>query len=171
MTENTATHNRHSVIAFALIVALVAGLWASEAIAKKITAGVSVTVRYNSHGKKVNLANAPEYKDAVHTFMDQKYSVALEKFQALDKNGYCCDMVHYYIAQCYQYMNQVQPAMLHYEWVDTYSKDPRLKYYADGAYQQLAYYNGHRTYSGQGNNFDRQVFQSAMRSSGSFGRG
>ncbi|HEY9716087.1 MAG TPA: hypothetical protein V6C69_01355 [Trichormus sp.] len=171
MTENRATHNRRYVIAFALLVAFVAGLWTSEAIAKKICVGVSVTVRYNSHGKKVDLAHAPEYKDAVHTFMDKKYADALVKFQSLDKNGYCCDMVHYYIAQCYQYTNQVRPAMLHYEWVDTYSKDPRLKYYADGAYQQLAYYNEHRTYAGQGNNFNRAVFQSAMRSSGTFSRG
>jgi len=168
MTENKVTRSRRSVVALALIFAFVAGTWMSEAIAKKLSAGVSVNVRYNSKGKKVNLASAPAYRQAVHTFMDQKYSKALEQFQALDKNGFCCDMVHYYIAQCYQYTNQVNPAMLHYECVSTYSKDPRLVYYADGAYRQLEYYNGHRTYAGQGNNFDRNMFQSAMRSSGTF---
>jgi len=171
MAENNVARRRRHVIALALVVAFFAGAWASEAIAKKITAGVSVNVRYNSKGKKVDLSTAPAYKDAVHTFMDKKYADALVKFQTLDSTGFCCDTVHYYIAQCYQYTNQVHEAMLHYEWVDTYSKDARLKYYADGAYQQLAYYNGHRTYAGQGNNFDRNTFQSAMRSSGSFRSG
>jgi len=165
MTENTVTKGWRYLLAIALMITVFAGLLPTVA-AKTISSGVSVNVRVNSKGKKVNLGSSPAYKEAVATFMNKKYADALGKFQTLDKNGFCCDMVHYYIAQCYQYTNQVNPAMSNYEWVSVYSKDPRLIYYANGAYEQLAYYNGHRTYSGQGNNFDRNTFRSRMRASG-----
>jgi hypothetical protein len=81
----------------------------------------------------------------------------------------CCDMVHYYIAQCYQHLNQIAAAQMHYEWVMTYSQDERLKYYAQAADAQLGYYNQHRTYGGNGNNF--AAFGGGRRASGGGGFG
>jgi hypothetical protein len=97
----------------------------------------------------------PAYYEAVGKFNAGKYKEALTGFQQLDESGFCCDKVHYYIAQSYQGMNQTTPAAMNYEWVTMYSKDPTLNYYSQVALNQLAYYKGHRTYGGQGNNFAR----------------
>jgi len=97
----------------------------------------------------------PEYSEAVKDLNAGKYRDALDKFQHLDGSGYCCDKVHYYIAQTYQGMNQTVPAEMNYEWVYYYRKNPTLRSYAQSAIQTLSYYQGHRTYRGQGNNFSR----------------
>jgi hypothetical protein len=97
----------------------------------------------------------PAFGQAVGIFNSGKYKDALAAFQRLDEDGFCCDKVHYYIAQSYQGMNQTAPAALNYQWVCRYSKDPTLNYYSQVALSQLAYYQGHRTYGGQGNNFAR----------------
>ncbi|PWU02718.1 MAG: hypothetical protein C5B53_01355 [Candidatus Melainabacteria bacterium] len=97
----------------------------------------------------------PAFGEAVGKFNAGKYKEALAGFQHLDESGFCCDKVHYYIAQSYQGMNQTAPAALNYQWVCMYSKDPTLNYYSQVALNQLAYYQGHRTYGGQGNNFSR----------------
>ncbi len=124
---------------------------------KKLVSQISVTVRTDKHGKKVDLAKSPEYKEALAEFKDKKFGPAVDKFEDLDGHGYCCDLVHYYIAQCYHQTNQLQSAKMHYSWVYEYSKDPTLRYYSQNAYQQLAYYGGHRTYTGQGNNFQKTI--------------
>ena len=97
----------------------------------------------------------PAFGEAVGKFNAGKYKEALAGFQHLDESGFCCDKVHYYIAQSYQGMNQTAPAALNYQWVCMYSKDPTLNYYSQVALNQLAYYQGHRTYNGQGNYFAR----------------
>jgi len=112
---------------------------------KKVVSAISATVRTNKVGQKVDLSKAPAYKAAVADFMNHKYGPALTEFQQVDQNGFCCDMVHYYIAQCYDYLNQVEPAELNYSWVVAYSQDPSLKSYATYGYQKLSYYNAHRT--------------------------
>ncbi len=128
-----------------------------DAGAKQIKAGVSVTT-INKKGSKPTRAmlNAnPMYKEAVGFFQKKNYAGALTCFQSLDSNGFCCDMVHYYIGQCYQNTNQTVAAQQHYDWVVSRTKDPTLRSYADYANQTIAYYSNHRTYGGQGNNFDR----------------
>ncbi len=106
------------------------------------------------HDRSTKLAN-PAFIRASETYKEGKFSDALKQFDYLDKNGLCCDMTHYYIALCYQRMNQVGPALDHYQSVVAYSADPRLRQYAQTAFDQLSHYKAHRTYEGQGNNFSR----------------
>lgn len=106
------------------------------------------------HDRATKLAN-PAFIRASETYKEGRFSDALKQFDYLDKNGLCCDMTHYYIALCYQRMNQVGPALDHYQSVVAYSADPRLRQYAQTAFDQLSHYKAHRTYEGQGNNFSR----------------
>jgi hypothetical protein len=127
------------------------------AYAKQLKAGVSVS-SVKKGGKrptKAQLMANPTYKDAIGAFQKKDYADALKNFQVLDSTGFCSDTVHYYIAQCYQNTNQTVAAEQHYNWVLERSKDVTLRRYAEYANQCLAYYSGHRTYGGQGNNFDR----------------
>jgi hypothetical protein len=112
--------------------------------AKKPALVISATIRTNKFGQKVDLSKAPLYKDAVADFNGKKYGPALEKFTQLDQSGFCCDMIHYYLAQCYDYLNQVEQAQINYSWVVAYTQDPSLRTYATYGYQKLAYYNAHR---------------------------
>lgn len=125
--------------------------------AKQLKAGVAVS-SVGKNGKKPTKAQLmanPTFKEAIGYFQKKNYADALKDFQILDSSGFCSDTVHYYIAQCYQNTNQTVAAEQHYGWVLERSKDATLRRYAEYANQCLAYYSGHRTYSGQGNNFDR----------------
>ncbi len=127
-----------------------------DAGAKQIKGGVAVsTVKKGGKPTRAMLNANPMYKEAVAFFQKKNYAGALTCFQSLDSNGFCCDMVHYYIGQCYQNTNQTVAAQQHYDWVVEKTKDPTLRSYADYANQTIAYYSNHRTYAGQGNNFDR----------------
>jgi hypothetical protein len=128
-------------------------------LAGKVT--LSATIRTNKRGLKVDLTKAHGYKDAVADFSHSRWGPCAEKLETLDRTGFCCDLVHYYIAQCYQNCNQLARAQQHYGWVTSYSKDAKLRVYANYASNNLDYYGAHRTYGGQGNNFDRQVAGSA----------
>lgn len=108
----------------------------------------------------------PEYLEAQVALLERKYKDAAQKFEKLDAEGACCETTHYYLAQCYQGMNQTVQAQTHYQWVAYYGKDPTLKQYATVAYNQLAYYQNHRTYKGQGNNFNRYKGGGAARAVG-----
>jgi hypothetical protein len=129
----------------------------------------AVSVSRGTH-KKVPLRSyivtTKSYKDALAAFNKKNYAQALLLFDGMDANGFCCDLVHYYLAQCYQLTNQTAAAQLNYDIVLNKSKDPNLRRYAEYANQTLAYYGTHRTYSGQGNNFDV-----ARASRGGFGGG
>lgn len=127
----------------------------SEAKTKKLTSGVSVNIRNNKRGGKVDLTKAPGYKEALMDFYKGRYGPAARALEQLDSHGFCCDMVHYYIAQSYHHLNQLALAGMHYNWVSSYSKDPTLRQYAQSASLGLDYYGSHRTYAGQGNNFER----------------
>lgn len=90
---------------------------------------------------------------AVDAFNHKEYSEALSQFEKLDRNGMCCEKVHYYIGRCCQQLSQVQRAKDNYAWVATKGKDPTLRYYAEVAYAQMEHYSQHRTYQGNGNVF------------------
>jgi len=120
-----------------------------------IKGATSMTVRYNKEGHKVNLANTPLYRQALTEFGKGQYGPSELHFEQLDKTGYCCDIVHYYIAQCNDNLNQTEAAEMNYQWVSAYSKDQTLVRYSIYGYEKLEYYNDHRDYAGQGNNFDR----------------
>lgn len=105
--------------------------------------------------KRAKLLKNAVYQQGVKLFAQKNYAAALKCFYQVDASGLCCDMVHYYIGQCYQKTNQTAAAQQHYDWVLTRSKDPQLRAYADYGNQVMAYYSQHRTFAGQGNNFDR----------------
>ena len=116
----------------------------------------------NAKGKKGKKAAAkvaaypPEFNDAVRLVIyDKKYKDAFDIFDRLDRNGFCRDKTHYYMALCKHNMNQTQEAAMHYQVVYNYSKDPQLKYLAAVGYGQVAKYAANRTYAGQGNLFAR----------------
>jgi hypothetical protein len=123
--------------------------------AKSLKGSVTMATLKKGKPTRQQLYANPTYKDAVNYFGIKNYSAALQSFQTLDSTGYCCDLVHYYIGQCYQNTNQTVAASQHYNWVVERSTDERLRTYADYANQTMAYYNAHRTYAGQGNNFNR----------------
>ncbi len=97
----------------------------------------------------------PEFYQAVKLVYDKKYKDAYEIFDRLDRNGYCRDKTHYYIAYCFHNMNQLAQASQHYQVVSSFSKDPQLKYLAAVGYGQVQKYAASRTYAGQGNLFAR----------------
>jgi hypothetical protein len=135
--------------------------------AKQIKGGVTVsTLKKGAKPTRAQLMANPTYREGVGFFQKKNYASALQRFQTLDATGYCCDMIHYYIGQCYQNTNQTVAAQQHFDWVLEKTKDPTLRSYADYANQCIAYYSGHRTYGGQGNNFDK-----GSRSSGGGGGG
>ena len=90
------------------------------------------------------------WKSGVKQLAAKKYSEAADHFEYIDAHGGCCDETHYYLALCYQGENQTVLAQMHYQWVTSNSKNARLRQYANYANDQLAYYQAHRTYSGQG---------------------
>jgi len=144
---------------FLALALIAAGLIGQAVHSKSLKGSVSMTAAGKpvKKGKmtRQQLAANPNYKEAIKFFNDKNYAASLAYFQKLDSTGYCCDLVHYYIAQCYQNTNQTIAASQHYNWVLEKSNDERLKTYADYANQTMAYYDAHRTYAGQGNNFSR----------------
>lgn len=95
----------------------------------------------------------PEFVAAVRQVFGKEYKKAFDTFDRLDKNGYCTDKIHYYMALCLHNLNQTQAAAQHYQVVYNFSKDKQLKYLAAVGYGQVAKYANNRTYSGQGNLF------------------
>ena len=113
----------------------------------------------------------PEFYEAVKLVYEKKYKDAYEIFDRLDRNGYCRDKTHYYIAYCFHNMNQLAQASQHYQVVSSFSKDPQLKYLAAVGYGQVQKYAASRTYAGQGNLFARLSTGGRSWSGGGGGRG
>src|SRR5262249_42713475 len=104
-------------------------------------------------GARVNPQTAAALKLAIADYNQGKYKDAVVKLEDVDKNGLCNDRTHYNIALCYQCMNQTVLAKMHYLWVLKNGSDPTLKAYSQSEYSQIANYQSHRTYDGQGNTF------------------
>lgn len=143
---STNTRKLLSFAGLALISLSLAGLDASLVMSKS-----SKPAAKKAQAKPLPL----EFYQAARLYNEGKYKESLGHLQHLDASGHCCDKVHYYIALDYHGMNQTVPAEMNYEWVCNYSKDKTLQTYANSALEQIAYYQGHRTYGGQGNNFSR----------------
>ncbi len=92
----------------------------------------------------------PQLVKAVQAYAEHKYKESATSLEYIDAHGGCCDKVHYFLGLDYQNLNQTVLAQLHYQWVSSRSKDARLRQYADSANETLAYYQAHRSYSGQG---------------------
>lgn len=95
----------------------------------------------------------PEFVAAVRKVQTRDFKEAFESLDRMDKEGYCTDKVHYYMALCLHNLNQTQQAAQHYQVVYNFSKDKQLKYLAAVGYGQVAKYARNRTYNGQGNLF------------------
>jgi hypothetical protein len=106
-----------------------------------------------SIGTTPTLMSKPTIATAISAFNARRFGEALRQFQILDRTGFCCDKVHYYIARCYQQLSQVGPALDNYAWVMSYSKNPTLQNYAEVASAQLSKYQQHRTYEGARTSF------------------
>jgi len=119
--------------------------------------------------KKPVMPMPPMFDEAVQACKTGKYKEALEKFDKLDRTGWCCDKVHYYMGLCSHNLNQLQAAEKNYLVVYRFSKDPILRYNAQVGYHQVQKYASSRTYSGQGNNFDRLIARGGWGSSGGGG--
>ncbi len=111
-----------------------------------------------------NLTSRPaQYSEAVQSYKDKKYSQSLAQFKRMHDAGMCNDMVHYYMALCYQSLSQIAAAKSEYYTVAR-SKNAALRQNAQYALASLDQWNQHRLYQGNGNNFSRY---STARSGGS----
>ena len=134
------------------IACLVSGPAADGADAKG-PASTGSSTRKHAKASKVDSRVASLYKQdqfrlALKDFNEKKYGPAAEGFWKLDKAGYCCDVIHYYLAQCYQFNGQLEQATQNYNYVLSYSKDETLRKYSQYANDTLAYYSANRTHNG-----------------------
>jgi hypothetical protein len=100
-------------------------------------------------------ADNPALTQAVQDYNGRKYRDALTKLDGLSRTGQAGDKAHYYMALCYQGINQMSTARSEYTWVYQRSKDATLRYNAWQALQSLDRWSQHRAYEGQGNSFSR----------------
>jgi hypothetical protein len=97
---------------------------------------------------------AAQFDDASKAYKDKKYSQSLSQFKQLHDSGRCNDMVHYYMALCYQSLSQISFAQSEYTLVSQ-SKDVNLKTYATQALSAIDEWKQHRLYQGSGYGFAR----------------
>lgn len=94
-------------------------------------------------------AAAPSaFDQAVQSYKAGRYSQSLAQFQAVSAANPADALSHYYMALCYQGLNQVASATQQYQWVATYSRDPSLRSMAQAGLARLAQYSARRTYGG-----------------------
>jgi thioredoxin-like negative regulator of GroEL len=90
-------------------------------------------------------AAPPGYAQAQSEFQAKHYAQALNGFQTVSRANPTDANSHYYMALCYQYMNQVAQATKEYQWVATYSRDARLKAQAQAGLAQMGRYQSARS--------------------------
>ena len=83
------------------------------------------------------LAQAADFKTAKSSYDAGKYPQALAEFKELKGSYPNNELVHYYLALCYQATNQMQLAKNEYEWVSTRGRTG-LKAQAAKGLQQLS---------------------------------
>jgi thiol-disulfide isomerase/thioredoxin len=88
-----------------------------------------------------------QFNQAVANYKARKYLKALQGFQQVAKKYPTDAQTQYYIALCYQGMNQVAQAKQHYAWVAQSSRDARLRGQAQLALSQLDHYAAVRSNS------------------------
>lgn len=88
------------------------------------------------------------FNQAVANYKARKYLKALQGFQQVAKKYPTDAQTQYYMALCYQGMNQVALAKQHYAWVAQSSRNPALRSQAALALSQLDRYAAVRSYTG-----------------------
>src|SRR5579883_3336223 len=97
---------------------------------------------------------AIQMDNAIKSYNQHKYSQALTQLRQLHSSGACTDSIHYYMALCYQQLNQISAARQEYETVAK-GKTANLRANAQTALASLDRWSQHRSYEGNGNYFDR----------------
>lgn len=113
-----------------------------------------------------NVTATPMFNEAVQAYNGRRYAEALKKFNSLVQSGHNTDMVHYYMALCYQGQNQISMAKAEYSLVSAQSHDPALRGNAQRALASIDRWSAHRSYEGNGNVFQRYSRPSARSLSG-----
>ena len=85
-------------------------------------------------------AGSPLYDQAVQQFKARHYSAAVAGFQAALRANPADASSHYYIALCYQSMNQFALARNEYQWVISKGNNPQLRGFASSGISQLGRY-------------------------------
>lgn len=119
------------------------------------------------YSQAANVTSIPLFNEGVQAYNKRSYSEALKKFNALIQSGHNTDMVHYYMALCYQGQNQIAQAKSEYSLVAAQSHDPSLRTNAQRALASIDKWSTHRAYQGNGNNFQRYSKVNRMSPSGS----
>lgn len=103
----------------------------------------------------VQAAENPALTQAVQDYNAKKYRDAITKLDNLSRSGQANDKSHYYMALCYQAINQMATAKNEYMWVYSNGKDAKLRYNAWQALMSMDKWSQHRAYQGNGNEFSR----------------
>ncbi|MGD9685062.1 MAG: hypothetical protein AB7W16_28170 [Candidatus Obscuribacterales bacterium] len=132
-----------ALVSFALLPALAllfSPVTAQPADARaKRKAGSSATKKSNP------VAN--EAMRSVHqSYTQGRYRDALDKIAVMPPS----DLTHYYAGLCYQGQGQLRSAASEFQWVASYSKNPRLQANAAAALNSVSRYASRRTYTGNG---------------------
>ena len=118
---------------------------------KTVSASKQTKTRVGAKGRDSGkIAQTAQLNKALQSYAEGKYKESATGLEYVDSHGGCCDKVHYFLGLDYQNLNQTVLAQMHYQWVTSNSKNARLRQYADAANENLAYYQAHRTYGGQG---------------------
>jgi tetratricopeptide (TPR) repeat protein len=91
--------------------------------------------------------------DPVALYNQRQYRQALAKFKEAAKKNPKDSKAHYYMAMCYQGMNQIKIARDEYMWVYQNANDQRMRYNSWAALSNIERWSAHRAYEGQGNVF------------------
>ncbi len=108
-------------------------------------------------------AGSTGFEQAVQNYKARKFPQALAGFRNELRSRPSDPMTHYYMALCYQGMNQISLAKQEYQIVMA-GNDPRLKNYAASGLTQLGQYKS--TYSGYSGSSSKSTLASASGSSG-----
>lgn len=114
---------------------------------------------------------ATPYAQAISDFQARKYAQALSGFQNASRSNPSDPLCHYYMALCYQYMNQVGLACKEYQWVASNSRDLKLKAQAQAGLTQLSRYQSQRAQSGSSSTGAKGAGTNSNLRSGSAGPG
>lgn len=125
-----------------------------------------LAIALTPYSHAANVTSIPLFNEGVQAYNQRHYSEALKKFAALIQSGHNTDMVHYYMALCYQGQNQIAQAKAEYSLVAGQSHDPSLRANAQRALASIDKWSTHRAYQGNGNNFQRYSKVSRSASSG-----
>lgn len=102
-----------------------------------------------------SLTSLPLFNEGVQAYNQRHYAEALRKFNTCIQSGHNTDMVHYYMALCYQAQSQISQAKAEYSLVSAQSHDPTLRANAQNALSSIDRWSAHRNYQGNGNVFQR----------------